>query len=903
MTERKSTQSKKSGKSTGSAKDAVLRKRKSEEIVAFLLFAFGLFLLFALYLKMAGAIGGGIAFFLKACFGMVAYVFPILLAAYGILLLLRKQKYYSIKAILLLVLIFGLIQIFISGFYLGTPDDPLKGDAFQAVWKQSGEGESAGIFGMYVGGLIVKLIGKPGLFIFSSLGFLILSIIYAGNPISYYALLIKDRLKERKERKEELRAEEAFDEVAFEPKATRRSEPFLSEEEPIDPPENLKKRQKNIVETVVIENSILGDGEIVTEPGNNAITVYDEDDVPIGLEPPRYVRPGYGLDDVDLPDAFATSEEQDDTRVFTEADLQEDLSDLDVNSKSYTARIQKIGSAKAAGEPDENEEQVSLFAGTDGGEAKPRKSTANKAFHGSFEDQDAMRNYKLPPANLLKKTSENRPVGNAAELKARAAKLEQTLRDFRVDARVLNVTVGPTVTRYEVAPDVGVKIQSIKSLEPDLALKLEVKSVRVVPMPGQAVVGIEAYNAVTQIVSLRDLIDSPEFRTVDSKISFAIGKNISGERIIANLEDMPHLLIAGTTGSGKSVCINSILLSILYKARPDEVRLILIDPKVVELKMYNDIPHLLVPVVTSPERAATALNYAVTLMTDRYEKFGSVNVNKFANYNEKMISEGRSEDVLPQIVIVIDELSDLMMVAAQKVQDSISRLAAMARAAGIHLIVATQQPLASILTSVIKANIPSRIAFSVSSNSASRVILDEPGAERLHGKGDMLFSPVGVREPVRIQGAYVSDSEVYKVTEFIKNQMDPDYSPDVVQVVENGFSNQLVDDEDALFRDAVEMVVQAKQASVSMIQRRFRIGYNRSARLVDMMEERGIVAPSDGQNKPRKVLITDAQMNAYLQGAGKDSAGESYTSQPTGEDSQENSSDPAFSDAPPWSAE
>jgi S-DNA-T family DNA segregation ATPase FtsK/SpoIIIE len=490
--------------------------------------------------------------------------------------------------------------------------------------------------------------------------------------------------------------------------------------------------------------------------------------------------------------------------------------------------------------------------------------------------------YRLPPVDLLKKATKAAKAESERELNARARRLEETLKDFRVEAKVLKVTVGPAVTRYEVEPDVGVKIQSIRSLEPDLALRLEVKSVRVVPMPGLAVVGIEAYNSKRNLVTLREIIDSPEFRETGSKIAFVLGKNVSGDHIIADLAGMPHLLIAGTTGSGKSVCINSILMSILYKATPDEVKLILVDPKVVELKPYNDIPHLLLPVVTSPERAATALGYAVTIMNERYSKFAESGVRTLEGYNDLMLKNGRGDEVLPQIVIVIDELSDLMMIAPQKVQESISRLAAMARAAGMHLIVATQQPLASILTSVIKANIPSRIAFSVSSNASSRVILDEPGAERLYGKGDMLFNPLGSREPMRVQGAFVSEAEVYKVTEYVKKEMDPDYSPDVLDVVNGDMGGELTEDEDDLFRDAVEAVVAAKQASVSMLQRRFRIGYNRSARLVDMMEERGMVAPSDGTNKPRKVLMSEAQLEAYLEGghAGGDAA--AYEDAPRG---------------------
>jgi hypothetical protein len=490
-----------------------------------------------------------------------------------------------------------------------------------------------------------------------------------------------------------------------------------------------------------------------------------------------------------------------------------------------------------------------------------------------FKTDKAPVAYNLPPIELLKKSTRTAKGESERELLVRSRRLEDILRDFRVDAKVLNVTVGPTVTRYEVEPDVGVKISSIKSLEPDLALRLEVKSVRVVPMPGQAVVGIEAYNAKRNLVTLREMIDSSAFSDKESKVAFVLGKNISGEHIIADLADMPHLLIAGTTGSGKSVCINSILLSIMYRATPDEVKLILVDPKVVELKPYSDIPHLLLPVVTSPERAATALGYAVTIMNERYAKFAEYNVRNLEGYNELMLRDGMADEVLPQIVIVIDELSDLMMIAPQKVQESISRLAAMARAAGMHLIVATQQPLASILTSVIKANIPSRIAFSVSSNSASRVILDEPGAERLHGKGDMLFSPVGTREPMRIQGSFVSEAEVYKVTEFVKKEADPDYSPDILDAVSGGVTGELTDDEDDLFRDAVEAVVAAKQASVSMLQRRFRVGYNRAARLVDMMEERGMVAPSDGTNKPRKVLMTEGQFADFMTGAAGAGAG------------------------------
>ncbi|MDR1778792.1 MAG: DNA translocase FtsK [Clostridiales Family XIII bacterium] len=853
---------KRTGRKTKAQTLAEEKRRLREKIVAVCLIALALFLAFAMFLKAAGIVGEGITYFLNGVFGPASYAIPFLLLLYAILILRAKRKYYGLRGIIVLVFIILLFLLLVSGFFLGPAADPLRGMNAADVYRRSGEGLGGGVFGMVVGAQIIKLVGKAGLFIFTILGLIILALVYAGNSLSFYWDAIRGKVRDGKERREERRAEEAFEESASQAATTRVQD--FGRPSPAPPgaagagpdPYQLQQRQQNIVEAVVTESQNITGAQAPPAPDVLAPPPPEKPD--FGIEPPRFVKPGYGIEDADIPDTYIYTEQPQDVP-FTEQDLGADAA-AETGSNRHTARIQKFGTGPAGGLAPEDE---AMFAGTDGGEA-PVKVRKKSNFRGTYDSKDALLAYKLPPVSLLKSGPKGPRAENAAELRARSAQLEQTLRDFRVDAKVINVTIGPTVTRYEVEPDVGVKIQSIKSLEPDLARKLEVKSVRVVSIPGQSVVGIEAFNAVTQIVSLKEMIDSPEFRGAGSKISFALGKNVSGERIVADLAAMPHLLIAGTTGAGKSVCINDILLSILFRARPDEVKLILIDPKMVELKLYNDIPHLLVPVVTNAERAAIALSYAVTLMTDRFDRFAGANVRDIQGYNEKMGRDGRAEDVMPQIVIVIDELSDLMMVASQKVQDSISRLAAMGRAAGMHLIVATQQPLASILTSVIKANIPSRIAFSVSSNTNSRVILDEPGAERLLGKGDGLFSPVGTREPMRIQCAYVTDSEVYKVTEFIKNQMDPEYSPDVVNVVENGFGGGLVDDEDELFRDAVEMVVQAKQASVSMIQRRFRIGYNRSARLVDMMEERGIVAPSDGQNKPRKVLMTDAQLASFL---------------------------------------
>lgn len=468
---------------------------------------------------------------------------------------------------------------------------------------------------------------------------------------------------------------------------------------------------------------------------------------------------------------------------------------------------------------------------------------------------NAASEFRLPPIDLLTKIKTDGQINESVNLKAKAATLETTLQNFGVNARVVQVTKGPAVTRYEIQPNVGVKVSSIVRLADDIALNLEAKSIRIeAPIPGKAAVGIEVENERVNLVTIREMCESTEYNNAKSKISFVVGKDISGNAIISNLKEMPHLLIAGSTGSGKSVCINSIIVSMLYKAKPDEVRFLLIDPKVVELNNYNGIPHLLIPVVTDPSKASAALNWAVQEMTGRYKRFAEVGVRDLETFNDKMRQDKSSP--LPQIVIIIDELADLMMVAPAQVEESICRLAQMARAAGMHLIVATQRPSVDVITGVIKANIPSRIAFAVSSQFDSRTILDMAGAERLVGKGDMLFNPLGMSKPIRVQGAFISDTEVHNVINFLKEQVpNHDYSSEIINSIEKVKTDVTMDTSDELLKDAIETVVATEQTSVSMLQRRFRIGYNRAARLIDMMEERGIVSPPDG-SRPRKVLIS-----------------------------------------------
>ena len=475
--------------------------------------------------------------------------------------------------------------------------------------------------------------------------------------------------------------------------------------------------------------------------------------------------------------------------------------------------------------------------------------------------------YRFPPFSLLEKPSAASSADISEELKATATKLVDTLRSFGVETRVINISRGPSVTRYELQPAAGVKINKITNLSDDIALNLATAGVRIeAPIPNKAAVGIEVPNKTSSIVRVREILESAAFRDEKSKLTVCMGRDIAGNAVVTDIAKMPHGLIAGATGSGKSVCINSIIISLLYKADPDEVKLLMIDPKVVELGIYNGIPHLLVPVVTDPRKAAGALGWAVTEMEKRYRLFAENNVRDLNGYN-RLAKSGKDEDVIPmpQIVIIIDELADLMMTAPGEVEDSICRIAQKARAAGMHLIIATQRPSVNVITGVIKANIPSRIAFAVSSNVDSRTILDMGGAERLMGRGDMLFAPVGTVKPRRVQGCFVGDDEVETVVDFIKKGQINEYDGEVIAEIERqavqekgkGKESEIDDDLDPLFNQAVEVVIGVGMASTAMLQRKLKLGYARAARIIDQMESKGFVGPFEG-SKPRQVLITKA---------------------------------------------
>ena len=485
--------------------------------------------------------------------------------------------------------------------------------------------------------------------------------------------------------------------------------------------------------------------------------------------------------------------------------------------------------------------------------------------------------YHTPPFSLL--TRGKKGGGDSdTHLRETAGKLQDTLHSFGVNVTVTNVSCGPSVTRYELQPEQGVKVSKIVGLADDIKLNLAAADIRIeAPIPGKAAVGIEVPNKENSAVMLRDLLESTEFKNSASHVSFAVGRDIAGRCVVADIAKMPHLLIAGATGSGKSVCINTLIMSILYKASPDQVRLIMVDPKVVELSVYNGIPHLMIPVVTDPKKAAGALNWAVAEMTRRYQAFAEYQVRDMKGYNEKISQlepdeNGNKPDTMPQIVIIVDELADLMMVAPGEVEESICRLAQLARAAGIHLVLATQRPSVNVITGLIKANMPSRIAFSVSSGVDSRTIIDMNGAEKLLGKGDMLFYPSGYQKPVRVQGAFVSDKEVQKVTDYLKDHNgDAAYSQEVVEHMNSSAAggnmmsgSDSASERDAYFVDAGKLIIDKEKASIGMLQRMFKIGFNRAARIMDQLCEAGVVGPEEG-TKPRKVLMSMEEFEQYIE--------------------------------------
>lgn len=808
-----------------------------DKIWGIIFLAVGIFLVITTQLNTTGTFGNAIHSLVFGLFGLMAYALPYYFIALALCLFLRKMQHINGRTTFFSFLIFVMLCILNSYRYLDETNIQLSISAIGDFFDGGIQLRNGGVFGMWLGGLIVKLLGKPGLIIFAVAVIAISVLLVADTPISKYLGKKREQreektiLREMLTEKREAQAKTVPEESGVPIITPSHSVPQVKD--PLAFPMEEGARQ-NFMQN--LEGADFGES-IVTNTG-------------FGLDGGNASGAGLGLG---LSGGFASPE----NAAAAPNPFMDDFMSVDsvtTEPMGLNAEPEKV-SALSTPAATENIKEI-------------RKENTPTALDNTEMALQAEENlakkipttsYVFPPVDLMKKPRAKQMQMNEHQLQQKAALLENTLQNFHVDARVLNVTQGSSVTRYEVQPAVGVKVSSITKLADDIALNLRAKSIRIeAPIPGKAAVGIEVENEKPDMVSIRELIDSKEFRNAASKISFAVGKDISGRNVIANLKEMPHLLIAGATGSGKSVCINTIITSLLYKASPDEVKLILIDPKVVELGNYNGISHLLVPVVTDPKKAAAALNWAVNEMTQRYKFFAEESVKDLDSYNELMRANQEPDKVLPKIVIIIDELADLMMVAPSQVEESICRLAQLARAAGMHLIVATQRPSVDVVTGLIKANIPSRIAFSVSSQVDSRTILDVGGAEKLLGKGDMLYSPVGENKPLRIQGPYISDSETARIIDFVKKQGESTYDESVVQTIETPEKSQYGEVSDELTEDAIAFILKQKKASVSMLQRRFRIGYNRAASIIDEIEARGIISPADG-SKPRQVLYTEEE--------------------------------------------
>lgn len=812
-----------------------------DKIWGIIFLAVGIFLVITTQLNTTGTFGNAIHSLVFGLFGLMAYALPYYFIALALCLFLRKMQHINGRTTFFSFLIFVMLCILNSYRYLDETNIQLSISAIGDFFDGGIQLRNGGVFGMWLGGLIVKLLGKPGLIIFAVAVIAISVLLVADTPISKYLgkkreqreekTILREMLTEKREAQAKTMPEESGVPII----TPSHSVPQVKD--PLTFPMEEGARQ-NFMQN--LEGADFGESIVMPKKEEPTIS-----EVPTELpEEPKTESTHYGLGGGDsMCDSVGFG--------------------LDGGSPSGAGFGLGLSGdfaspENAISEPPTTPENIKEIRKENTPTALDNTEMALQAEENLAKKIPAT-SYVFPPIDLMKKPKAKQMQMNEHQLQQKAALLENTLQNFHVDARVMNVTQGSSVTRYEVQPAVGVKVSSITKLADDIALNLRAKSIRIeAPIPGKAAVGIEVENEKPDMVSIRELIDSKEFRNASSKISFAVGKDISGHNVIANLKEMPHLLIAGATGSGKSVCINTIITSLLYKASPDEVKLILIDPKVVELGNYNGIPHLLVPVVTDPKKAAAALNWAVNEMTQRYKFFAEESVKDLDSYNELMRANQEPDKVLPKIVIIIDELADLMMVAPSQVEESICRLAQLARAAGMHLIVATQRPSVDVVTGLIKANIPSRIAFSVSSQVDSRTILDVGGAEKLLGKGDMLYSPVGENKPLRIQGPYISDSETAHIIDFVKKQGESSYDEAVVQTIETPEKSQYGEVSDELTEDAIAFILKQKKASVSMLQRRFRIGYNRAASIIDEIEARGIISPADG-SKPRQVLYTEEE--------------------------------------------
>ena len=763
-------------------------------------------LLASLIYTQSGYIGEALSSFLGGMMGWIKYILPLGMIIIAINLACKGKGYLSSKITQYLIFIF-FISIVASIFQIinGNINVNQELSEILKIAYNNGANNSSGggALGTLAAVPLIKMLGKPGSIVFSIGTVIAMFVITFGIDLTAIISDFAEKLREtREENLEEILAQRERQEARREERRRRKEQ--LQEEKN----KKIKNKDEDIEEEQIKINL---NGRILDEVPGRKKYKYEEDDlVPLGMKTGN-----------------VNKNKETSSPNFIENNL---FKQEEEKKEDKTKQVLQLEHAIAAQEE----------------------------------------NYEYPPLELLSLGSKKTIRGGARALTDVATKLQKTLYSFGVSAKVENVSVGPAITRYELKPAEGVRVSKIANLADDIALNLAAETIRIeAPIPGKQAVGIEVPNTEKETVHLRDVLESDEFQGNKSKLSVGLGKDVAGNTMVADIAKMPHVLIAGATGSGKSVCINTIITSIIYNSKPSEVKLLMVDPKIVELSVYNGIPHLLIPVVTDPKKAAGALAWAVQEMENRYGVFASKGVRDLKGYNAAIEKENKNKPEeekvgkLPQIVIIIDELADLMMVAAKDVEDAICRLAQKARAAGMHLVIATQRPSVDVITGIIKANVPSRIAFAVSSQVDSRTILDMAGAEKLLGKGDMLFYPSGSPKPTRVQGAFVSDDEVEKIVDFVKSNGEANYNNDIIESIENSnktekelaLEQEADDDTDPFLMQAIEEVIQSGQASTSYIQRKFKVGYARAGRIIDQMEERGVISGYQG-SKPRQVLMT-----------------------------------------------
>lgn len=861
-TRKKTTQKK---KTTGTTASKARKQREQQEsfrneVILWIALAVCIVLLLANF-GIGGKIGSGVSSFFFGIFGLMAYVFPICFFLDVVFAVSNRENKVAAVKIVAAVLFVSFLCLFVQM----VTDSSKEAGAISAF--RYGFENKAG--GGIIGGLLEQLLcpnfGVPGTYVIDIIVLIISLVLITersimkgmqkGGKVIYDsakddAIRRMDAAKERREEREKEREKE---------QARRRMEKKVSGvalDTKLPSPDKKKVKSDDINEITL---SDIEDMPVVQEENKVVLTAANGSQ---GVEPPVWREPVIRT----LNEPVATIHRTEVKPVIEPAFEPEPVAE---KTESYMQK-EPVQPAMDEEKPRKNKKQDKM-------EIEDEVAAVEESI---VKQESSGGRYVFPPVDLLKKGNTGASGDTRDYLNQTAAKLKETLKNFGINITITAINCGPAVTRYEFQPEMGVKVSKIVNLSDDIKMNLAAADIRIeAPIPGKAAIGIEVPNKESIPVMFRDLVESEEFHANKSPIAFAAGKDIAGKVMIADIAKMPHLLIAGATGSGKSVCINTIIMSILYRADPEDVKLIMIDPKVVELSVYNGIPHLFIPVVTDPKKAAGALHWAVAEMTDRYQKFAEYGVRDLKGYNQKIegikdIDDPDKPKKMPQIVIIVDELADLMMVAPGDVEDAICRLAQLARAAGIHLVIATQRPSVNVITGLIKANMPSRIAFSVTSGVDSRTILDMNGAEKLLGKGDMLYYPQGLQKPLRVQGAFVSDKEVSDVVEFLKEHNEGEgYSSDIEERMNNISVSSSTgadaasgdgNDRDAYFLDAAKLLIDKDKGSIGMIQRYFKVGFNRAARIMDQLEEAGVVGPDEG-TKPRQVLMSPEQLEAFIE--------------------------------------